>query len=237
MSWKYLESSLKKKRGMKCSWVESYNSNEFIYISIGLLFLYGPSGSGKSTFVKNFLRECEHHFDKPVDRIVYFYSIWHGVLQELKELRPDIEFVENTFPDSDFFNQAHNNIVIYDDLIIELSRSGYLTRLSTKLYTKYNCFVIVLSQILFHASEGFKSLTSNATNLVLFKHRRSRQQINIFLRQIGSGNLSSVYHNVTGSLPFSYLAIDLHPQSVAEFKVYSHMLYCEEKSMVLFDCE
>mgnify|MGYP006230504467 CR=1 FL=1 len=88
-----------------------------------------------------------------------------------------------------------------------------------------------------HASEGFKSLTSNATNLVLFKHRRSKQQINIFLRQIGSGNLSSVYHNVTGSLPFSYLAIDLHPQSVAEFKVYSHMLYCEEKSMVLFDCE
>ena len=210
-----------------------------IYLSLytGLLFVYGPSGSGKSTFVKNFLYECESHFDKPIDRIVYFYSIWHQVLAELKDNRPDIEFVEHVFPENDFFNQAHNNIVIFDDLILELSRSSYLTRLSTKYYTKFNLFCIVISQVLFHPSEGFKSLTSNATNLILFKHRRSRQQINIFLRQIGSPSLTSVYHKVTSSGPFSYIAIDLHPQSISEYKVYSDMLYSEDKSMVLFECD
>jgi ABC-type polar amino acid transport system ATPase subunit len=88
-------------------------------LCIGLLFVYGPSGSGKTTFIKDFLYECENHFDTNIDRIVYIYSIWHSLLDRLRDLRPEIEFVENTFPDSQFFSKDQNNLVVYDDLIIE----------------------------------------------------------------------------------------------------------------------
>ena len=270
-----------------------------IYILfVGLLFVYGPSGGGKTTFIKDFLYECENHFDTSVDRIVYIYSIWHELLDRLRDSRPEIEFVENIFPDSQFFSKDQNNLVIYDDLIVELASSSYLTRLCTKNYTKYNLFCIVISQLLFHPGEPFKSLTSNATNIILFKHRRSKQQINIFIRQIGSTRLTSggfhyqslyssvcddyysitkeyrgqgdngtmdsggccctfnstffrlslqiktlimeslvVYHKITSSGPFTYLVIDLHPQSKSLDKVFTNMLFSDDRSMVVFDCE
>jgi GTPase SAR1 family protein len=143
-------------------------------LCIGLLFIYGPSGSGKTTFIKDFLYECENHFDTNMDRIVYIYSIWHGLLDCLRNLSPEIEFVENIFADSQFFSKDQNIFVVYDDLIIELASSSYLTKLCTKNYTKFNLCCVVISQLLFHPGEPFKSLTSNATNIIFFKHRRSK---------------------------------------------------------------
>jgi hypothetical protein len=180
--------------------------------------IYGPTGSGKSHFVFSLLKHSDYVLDTPVYKILYCYSIFQPLFEEISQQIPNIEFHEG-IPGIEFlkeFTRGKNHcVVVLDDLQSEMSQSKVSEKLFTELSHHMFLSVYILGHQLHRPGKYQRSMTINTQYFVFFASMMSNNSISILARQIFGGNANAMidaFRDATSS-KFGYLLVDVHPQS------------------------
>ena len=186
------------------------------------LLVSGGTKTGKTTFVKKLLSNAQVMIDPPPENIKYSYSEYQDTFAEIKSLVPNIEFIEGV-PDVvfDTINPKTRNLYIFDDMMGE--RDSVIAKLFTKKSHHGNLSVIYIVQNLFHQSKDHRTISLNASYIVLTKNVRDASQVIHLAKQIYPNNVKyfqQAYQMATAE-PFSYLFIDLTPTCPDETRLRS----------------
>ena len=192
--------------------------------------LAGPTKSGKTTFAFNLLRSRHEVMDVPSDRIFFFYNQWQRSFKSLKEegvitewfnYLPTIDQLkELTFP----YMEGDGSIVIIDDFMQQINRD--VLDLFTVLSHAYHITVLLMSQNIFPDNKLFRSISINATYIVVFKNPRDSSQIQHFASQFSPGDtrwLIESFRECTKGA-FTYLMFDFHQKTEQKVRVLSRFL-------------
>ena len=147
------------------------------------LLVSGGTKTGKTTFVKKLLGNVQVMIDPPPENIKYFYSEYQDKFAEIKSLVPNIEFIEGV-PGR---NPKTRNLYIFDDMMGE--RDSVIAKLFTKKSHHGNLSVIYIVQNLFHQSKDHRTISLNASYIVLTKNVRDASQVIHLAKQIYRNNV------------------------------------------------
>ena len=199
----------------------------FIMYSIQLthpfgLLVSGGTKTGKTTFVKQLLSNASVMIEPPPENIIYFYSEYQATFGEIEVLVPGIQFVQG-LPDSmiDSINPNTRNLYIIDDMMGE--KDAVIAKLFTKKSHHGNLSVIYIVQNLFHQSKDHRTISLNASYLVLTKNVRDASQVIHLAKQLYPNNtkfFQQAYQLATKE-PYTYLFIDLTPTCPDEIRLRS----------------
>lgn len=180
----------------------------------------GATGSGKTEFVLRLLRYRDALLDPPVNRVIYSYERYQSKFDEMK----GVEFVKG----SDYtLRRGDNTLLIIDDQMNV--KESDLVRLFTVDSHHLNVSVIYITQNLFQQSKEYRTVALNAQYLFLFKSPRAIQQVTILASQLfprGSNSSRAfvdAYKHATLN-PFSYLMVDLKPDTPERLRVRANVL-------------
>ena len=199
----------------------------FIMYSIQLthpfgLLVSGGTKTGKTTFVKQLLSNASVMIETPPENIIYFYSEYQATFGEIEVLVPGIQFVQG-LPDSmiDSINPNTRNLYIIDDMMGE--KDAVIAKLFTKKSHHGNLSVIYIVQNLFHQSKDHRTISLNASYLVLTKNVRDASQVIHLAKQLYPNNtkfFQQAYQLATKE-PYTYLFVDLTPTCPDEIRLRS----------------
>jgi septin family protein len=172
----------------------------------------GPSQSGKTQFVYNVLKNTHNLIHPLPNNILYCYSNWQPIFNELKQDIKNIEFLPGV-PEMDTID---NCLVILDDLMADCIDNKEVFNLFTVGSHHRNASVIFLTQNIFEQGKYARSISLNSHYLVIFNNRRDQSQIMHVGRQLYPGNskfFNEVFDDAVKVQSHGYLIIDLMPQS------------------------
>ena len=186
------------------------------------LMISGATKTGKTTFVKQLLINASVMIEPPPENIIYFYSEYQDTFGEIEVLVPGIQFVQG-LPDSmiDSINPQTRNLYIIDDMMGE--KDAVIAKLFTKKSHHGNLSVIYIVQNLFHQSKDHRTISLNASYLVLTKNVRDASQVIHLAKQLYPNNtkfFQQAYQLATKE-PYTYLFIDLTPTCPDEIRLRS----------------
>ena len=194
----------------------------------------GMTGSGKSSWLYKLLKQKQAMFQDPPKKIIYCYSIWTKLFDDM-ERDLDIDFVQGMpCPDKikEIFDGEHH-IICLDDLQHEVANSREAEKLFTQLSHHNNLSVVYLNQNLYYQGRCARTLNLNTADTVLLKNPRNTQQVALLGRQLGMGSaLKSAYLDAT-SKPYGYLVVDLSPKSDEKYRLRSNV-FPEESPVVVY---
>ena len=181
----------------------------------------GPTSCGKTEFVSRLLRHAQEKIDPPPDKVLWFYGEWQDAYAKLKD-ELQVEFIEG-LPDPNMLDPQHRNLAVVDDLLSETD--ARVTKLFTKGSHHRNTSVIFISQNLFDKNRENRTISLNSHYIVLFKSPRDVQQVETLARQMYPGNsqfMREAFADATRE-PYSYLLIDLKPNTPDELRLRSQI--------------
>lgn len=169
----------------------------------------GPSRAGKSWWIKKLIEYRESMITPKPDKVYYCYSEW----QPLFNSYADIEFHQGII-DIEQIDRNVRNLIIIDDLISDINQK--LEDIFTKHSHHRNVSIIFITQNLFQKGSHMRTMSLNASYIVLFKNPRDINQVNFLARQMfppkQSNFLQQAFRDAT-SIPFGYLFIDLKQET------------------------
>ena len=185
------------------------------------IIISGPSGSGKTVFMRRIL--TENMLDPKPTRIVIIYGEWQKEYDEIRRLVPLAEFMHGPIEDGlhEKFSPNEKNLLVLDDQMSDLENSKELVKLFIQGSHHRNLSVILLLQNLFQKGKAIRTATLNAKYIVLFKNPRDKVQAAVMGRQIyplKGKSFMSVLETATQK-PYSYLVIDLQPETPDEYRL------------------
>ena len=208
------------------------SSEDLLLKSPSVITVAGSTSSGKTTFVKTLLRNPSMWEEDP-QSILYCYSVYQPLYEELENALPNIRFHKNLPSEDDikdFGDPLKHNIIVIDDLMNCATNSPVMLDLFCQFSHHLRLSVIYITQNIYHSGKCSRSLNLNSHYFILFKNKRDMQQISVLARQIfphESGVLTESFEDAT-SLPFGYLLVDLHPASKSNImlrsKIFPHDL-------------
>ena len=126
----------------------------------------GGTKTSKTTFVKKLLGNVQVIIDLPPENIKYFYSEYQDTFAKIKSLIPKIEFMEGVSGVIfDSINPKTRNLYIFDDMMGE--QDSVIAKLFTKTSHHGNLSMIYIVQNLFHPSKDHRTISLNASYIVL----------------------------------------------------------------------
>lgn len=119
-----------------------------------------------------------------------------------------ITFIEG-IPDYTAFNDGKPRLIVIDDQVQECD--ARVVSLFTRGSHHYNISVIVLTQNIFFAKPGFRTMSLNSHYIVLFKNPRGMDQISCIARQVMPNNVRFFQEAFADSCRegHSYLLLDM----------------------------
>ena len=188
------------------------------------MIISGPTGCGKTQFVCRLLENnmLIDENGKAPNRIVWLYGAWQPLFEQLEAKYGDlIEFREGFDKEViGSFDASVRNLVIIDDLMQQAKNDGIIANLFTKGSHHSNLTVMYLMQNLFEQGKYSVKVSRNSHYIVLFKNPRNSQEVRTLGQQMVPGrvaSLVSIFESATEN-EFSYLVIDLRPQTPTEFR-------------------
>lgn len=172
----------------------------------------GSSGTGKTVFTRNLLQDY-----RSVTTITKSpLKVWwcHGQTQQLHKVAiPGVDIVYFDEFVSEFGDDKPD-IIVYDDLMSEISKNKGLTDIFTKKRHHENVSVMFLIQNLFFQSSEMRTISLNCMYFILMKNPRDRLQVMMLGRQIFPADGGFFARVVDDALkePFSHLVIDMTSQ-------------------------
>ena len=188
----------------------------------------GPSNCGKTTFVHNMLMNKKELFkEDPPNKVLYCYSIYQSVIDELKKIKGEITLY-NGLPDKGTlakFCDGHHNIVILDDLGHKLMENKDVEMLFTQFAHHMNLSIIFILHNLFQQGKCSRTIALNTKYVVLFESPRDITPLKILGRQGFPGRtnqLLEAYYDCI-STRYGYLLIDFTPHIEEKFRLRTHI--------------
>lgn len=178
------------------------------------MIIAGPTMSGKSTFITRLLKNKDVMINPPPEKIYFCYSEWQQAYDNLE----NVDFHEGPI-DLNTLDSSIPKLIIYDDLMDSINDE--LESLFVKHAHHRNLGVIFVTQNLFQKSKQYRTISLNASYLVIFSNPRDRSQILHLARQMYPSNsryLLDAYQNAT-TPPHGYLLCDLKQQTDEKFRL------------------
>ena len=179
------------------------------------LICFGTTQSGKTIFTKKLLENWKYliSIDKKNIKVLWSFS----------ESKPKINVNKNLeiiwlkrLPELNDIKQIQPDIIVIDDQMDDINKD------TVKIFTvdshAYNISVIFLVQNLFNRNKFMRSITINSHYFVAMRGLRNEQQLEILTRQTfgnKSKKILEIFREMT-TKPYSYLILDLHPNSKRE---------------------
>ena len=155
------------------------------------------------------------------EKILYCYGAYQSMFDEMKNEIPNIFFVEGLPNDLlDMVDSRQRNLLILDDLMSELADNKMMIQLFTK-GRHNNLSVIFIVHNLFYQGKEMRTVSLNASYIVLFRSPRDKTQIMNLAKQMYPGNAKFVleaYENAA-ERSHEYLVIDLRSNTPEQFRL------------------
>ena len=198
--------------------------------------IIGPSSSGKSYFLSRFLHHSEDLMDEPPQYILYFYGEYQSLFTRMSKDISNITFIEGV-PDNldSLIDSTRPGMVIFDDLVSELSNSKFLANLFTKGSHHKQLNVVLISQNLFQQGREMRTIGLNTEYYIIFKNPRDRSQITHLAKQTHPGNVKFLWHSYVDATsdPYTYLVIDLKMSTPEQIRIRSNVFPGEKHYVYL----
>ena len=178
----------------------------------------GPSGSGKTVFTTKLIENVRDMIEPAPDRVLWCYGVYQSFFSETK----NVEFYEG-LPDLDVFDGKQRVLLILDDLMHETD--DRVSQIFTRVSHHKNLSVLYLTQNLFYGSKQNRTISLNSHYVVLFKNARDATQISHLAGQMYPGKskfMIEAYRDATSN-PFSYLLVDLKPDTEDRLRLRSNI--------------
>ena len=194
----------------------------------------GMTGSGKTVWVQKLLEHASQVVRPPPQRIVWSYSQWQPAYDQMLNTVNAIEFVKGIPHGLDedwFFDPKINNVIVIDDQMAEISNDKRILDLFTKGSHHRNLSVIFLSQNVYFQGKIMRTLSLNASYLVLFKNPRDKLQITTLGKQMYPGKTNHFVQKYETAVqrPYGYLFVDLKPSTSEDCRLRTNVLPNEEQ--------
>lgn len=196
------------------------------------MVIAGPTGCGKTEWVKKLINNVDKYCLPPPVRITYFYGEYQDTFESLQEVNFIQGLPENIMSR---FDGTQPEWIIIDDLMFESSNSRVVSELFTKGSHHRNLSVIYLVQNFFSRGNESRNISLNAQYIVYFKNPREQSMITHIARQIMPGKvkkIQEIYQDATKK-PYSYLFLDLRPDTPEEIRFLTNVLD-EEKYITVY---
>lgn len=168
--------------------------------------------------------------DPPPKKILWFYGEWQEAYTKLQ--RPNISFIEG-LPKTEMIDPRIPHLVVIDDLLSETDKK--VTKLFTKGSHHKNTSVVYITQNLFDRNKENRTISLNTHYMVLFKSPRDATQVEHLARQMYPGKtkfMQEAFMDAT-SEPFSYLLIDLKPQTPEDLRLRTKIFPGESQTVYI----
>ena len=178
----------------------------------------GPSGSGKTVFTTRLIENARDMIEPAPDRVLWCYGVFQSFFNETK----NVEFHEG-LPNLDVFDGKQRVLLILDDLMHETD--DRVSQIFTRVSHHKNLSVLYLTQNLFYGSKQNRTISLNSHYVVLFKNARDATQISHLAGQMYPGKskfMIEAYRDATSN-PFSYLLVDLKPDTEDRLRLRSNI--------------
>jgi len=178
----------------------------------------GPSGSGKTVFTTKLIEHSATLIEPPPERILWCYGVYQKFFADLR----NVEFHEG-LPDLNALDGRSRTLLIIDDLMHETD--DRVSKIFTRVSHHKDLSVVYLTQNLFYGSKQNRTMSLNTHYMVLFKNVRDATQISHLAAQMYPGMskfLIDAYRDAT-SAPFSYLLLDMKPDTDDKLRVLSNV--------------
>jgi RNA helicase len=177
----------------------------------------GPTKAGKTTFVKKLIDNIGNIIDKPIHKILWFYTEDQPLYQTFKN---NVQFIFGP-PDINILKEADrsNQLVILDDLMQSKEANSDIISLFCRGCHHWNISLIHIVQNIFY--EGLRTSRINSDYIVLFKNPADNLQVSILARQLFPGNKKyflDSYRDATKTA-HGYLMIDLTQYTPDDYRL------------------
>ena len=183
----------------------------FIFSHPFSCLIAGPSQSGKTTLIKEILMFNKLIIDPTIQRIIYCYSVWQPIFDEIKNLISNIEFHEGIY-NIDNFDQSNRSLLILDDLMKECENDQSILNLFTVDSHHKNISVFLLTQNIFSKGKYTRTISLNSSYIIIFKNPRDKSQVYTLARQMFPDKINffmEAFNDAVTNRAHSYLFVDL----------------------------
>jgi hypothetical protein len=201
------------------------------------ILICGSTQSGKTHFTKQLLQNADGMFSVPVDKIIYAYSEYQTMFEEMRTSIPRLVFHEGLPSKEDierYTEGVNHTIVVLDDLMLQVAQSQDCVHLFTVTSHHRNVSTVMLSQNLYPPGKYARTISLNCLNVILFRNYRDSRQVITFGSQILPGHVpyfKAAYEAATRP-NFGYLHVCLEPSQNKEYQLRSKILPGED--MVIY---
>lgn len=157
------------------------------------ILICGSTQSGKTYFTKLLLQNPKRMFTKQVQKIIYAYSEYQNIFDDMKTTNPGIIFHQGlpSKEDIDQYTEAiDHTLLVLDDLMLKIVQSEDCVHLFTVTSHHRNVSLIFLTQNLYPPRKYSRTISLNCLNVILFKNYRDSRQVITFGSQIVPGKSS-----------------------------------------------
>ena len=189
------------------------------------IVLAGSSNSGKTELTKRILENREQMFRPAAEKVIWCYSECQPSYNDIL----NVEFHEGLY-DIDTLDTTKRTLIIFDDLSQDESVDKEMVKIFTKLSHHRNLSCIYITQNLFDKNKYRRTISLNASYIIVMSSPRDRLQISFLARQVyptRSKFLVEAYQSATSS-PHGYLLMDFTQSCPEEYRVRTNILPHEE---------
>jgi hypothetical protein len=163
----------------------------------------GPTGCGKTSFTIDALK----HVHPPPEEIFWFYAQDQPSYQGV-----DANFIHGMPKDlAPFLTRPSRKVIIFDDLMADMTSSKTIEALCTRGSHHCNASVFLLVQNFFARGSCMRTISLQASYLVLFKNPRDTSQVRYIANQMFPTNpayMIDAFRQATAK-PHGYLFVDV----------------------------
>jgi hypothetical protein len=188
------------------------------------ILIIANSNCGKTFLILDLIDKRETVFTEPFELVYFVYASNQKVFKEFSEKHPDVIFTQ-TVPDIPEGN-SKNILVVFDDFLLlhESKDNKFITDYFIRLSHHLNVTVICSWQTLF--PKQLKTVSNNASYMIIFPLRRDVSALDILNRQILPDYpkfLRAVVNDIK-HCKYSYLLIDNTASQLERFR-YRNFVY------------
>ena len=198
--------------------------------------VFGPSQVGKSTFVIKLLKNADVMFTKKPQKVMFCYSSWQDGHRELQDM-PYVtlhEGIPSRTTMEEFTYDRQPTLLVLDDLMAKMIKDLDVQHYVTVMSHHNNIAILLIMQSIFPQGKCARTISLNCHYMVLFNNRRDLNQIQVLARQIMPQRVAFFVdsYKKAVAIPYSYLVVDIYPNSDPRFELRSRIFPQDEPLIV-----
>jgi hypothetical protein len=200
--------------------------------------VFGPSQAGKTTFVLKLLNNVDTMFTKKPERILYCYGAWQNAYKELEKMAYVTmnEGVPTRSQMEEFTYDRKPTLLVLDDLMAKIIKDPDVQHYVTVMSHHNNIGIVLIMQSIFPQGKCARTISLNCHYMVLFNNKRDLNQIQVLGRQImpGKADFFIDSYKKAVSIPYSYLVVDIHPNSDPRFELRTR-IFPQDEPLIVYE--